>query len=161
MLENPTFWVAVSFFGFLAFLAYLKVPAMLASTLDARAVAIRSELDEARRLREDAEKLLADYKSKGAAAESEARVIIENARREAETIAVEARKALKETLERRTRLAEEKIQRAEVQAVSEVRSIVVERAVAAAEKVLRETNSAAQDAGAVAESIKHMRTRLG
>jgi F-type H+-transporting ATPase subunit b len=160
MLENPSFWVAVAFFMFVGFLIIKKVPSMVGGMLDERAAAIRSELDEAKRLREEAEKLLADYKAKGAAAEAEARVIIDNAKREAESVAVEARKSMKESLERRTKIAEEKIQRAEAQAVSEVRSIAVERAVSAAEKVIRESNTAQNDAGLVAKSIKDVQARL-
>jgi F-type H+-transporting ATPase subunit b len=161
MLDNPSFWVALSFLGFLLLLAYLKVPGMINKALDERAAQIRSDIDEARKLRENAEKLLADYKSKAVAAEEEARGIIENAKREAEAMAVEARKSLKEGLERRTRMAEEKIQRAEAQAVSEVRAMAVDRAVSTAERVIRDTHSSNQDQDLIAAGIKDVRARLG
>jgi F-type H+-transporting ATPase subunit b len=160
MFENPTFWVAASFFGFLLLLAYFKVPGMIAKVLDERAASIKVDIDEARKLRDNAEKLLADYKAKRAAAEEEARVIVENARREAEAMAVEARNALRESLDRRTRMAEDKIKRAETQAIAEVRALAVDRAVTAAEKVLQDTNTAANDAGFVAEGIKSVKARM-
>ena len=111
---------------------------MIAKVLDERAETIRKEIDEARRLREDAQKLLADYQQKHRSAGQEAEAIVEEARREAEAFAQETRAGLKDTLERRTKLAEDKIARAEAQAVDEVRAAAVEMAIAAAEKILRE-----------------------
>src|SRR5439155_105097 len=103
-----------------------------------RAEAIRKELDEARRLREAAQTLLADYQKKHRSVGQEAEAILALARREADTFAQETRVSLKETLERRTRLAEDKIARAEAQAVDEVRASAIDVALAAAEKILRE-----------------------
>ncbi|MEO1264666.1 MAG: F0F1 ATP synthase subunit B [Pseudomonadota bacterium] len=137
LFANPEFWVAMSFVAFLALLVYYGVPAMLGRALDSRAERIRKELDEARRLREEAQQLLADYKRKAAKAEDEARAIVDNAQQEAQALAAETRKALQDTLERRTRMAEEKIERAEAQAVSEVRAAAIERAVGAAERIIR------------------------
>ncbi len=118
---NPTFWVGVAFAILLGLMLRAKVLAMITKALDDRAVAIKTEIDEARRLREEAEKLLADYQKKHADAENEAKAIIDNARREAEALAAETRRSLKEGLERRTKVAEDKIARAEAQAVGEVR----------------------------------------
>ena len=136
------FWVAVAFVVFLAILVYYKVPALIAKALDERAEAIRKELDEARRLREEAQKLLADYQKKHRNVGQEADAIVEQARREAEAFAHETRACLKDTLERRTKLAEDKIARAEAQAVDEVRASAVEAAMAAAERILREKSPA-------------------
>mgnify|MGYP001350309184 CR=1 FL=1 len=86
--DNPAFWVGVSFFGFVGLLIYYKVPGMLGKALDERADRIRQELDEARRLREEAQALLADYQKKRAAAEDEAKAIVEQARREADALAL-------------------------------------------------------------------------
>src|SRR5262245_57557421 len=138
MLAMAEFWVAVAFVVFLAILVYYKVPALLAKTLDDRAEAIRKELDEARRLREEAQQLLEDYQRKHRNVGQETDAIVDVARREAEALAHETRVTLKETLERRTKLAEEKIARAEAQAVDEVRASAIDAAVAAAEKILRE-----------------------
>src|SRR5512145_52030 len=126
MLAMAEFWVAVAFVAFLLILAYYKVPALIAKALDDRADAIRKELDEARRLREEAQSLLADYQRKHRNAGQEAEAIVEQARREAEAFSAETRKALAETVERRRRQAEEKIARAEAQAVEDVRAAAVD-----------------------------------
>jgi F-type H+-transporting ATPase subunit b len=160
MLRTAEFWVAVSFVVFLAVLVYYKVPGLIAKALDDRAATIRKELDEARRLREEAQSLLADYHKKHRNAGQEAEAIIEQARREAEAYAHETRAALADTLERRTRQAEEKIARAEAQAVDEVRAAAVDMAMAAAEKILREKASGAAGAAIVDESIRNLKGRL-
>src|SRR6185295_18923042 len=147
MLRTAEFWVAVSFVGFLAILIYYKIPALLAKALDERAAAIRKELDEARRLRDEAQNLLNDYQKKYRNAGLEAESIIEQARGEAQAYAKETRGSLAESLERRTRQAEEKIARAEAQAVDEVRAAAVDTAMTAAERILREK---AQGAGGTA-----------
>jgi regulator of protease activity HflC (stomatin/prohibitin superfamily) len=94
MLQMAEFWVAVAFVAFVLILLYYKVPALIAKTLDERAAAIRKELDEARRLREEAQNLLADYQRKHRNAGQEAETIVEQARREAEAFAAETRKSL-------------------------------------------------------------------
>ena len=160
MFENPAFWVAVSFFGFVAMLVYLKVPRLVAKGLDDRAEAIRRELDEARRLRQEAENLLAEYQQKQRQADAEARSIIEQAHRDAETMKVESARSLKEQLERRAKIAEEKIARAEAQAVAEVRSAAVELATAAAEHVLKVQAQGATGQGLVDQAIRDLKGRL-
>ena len=157
---NPTFWVGVAFVILIGFMLRAKVPSMITKALDDRAAAIKSEIDEAKRLREEAEKLLADYKKKRVEAESEAQAIIENAKREAEALAAETRRSLKEGLERRTKVAEDKIARAEAQAVSEVRSTAVDVAMAAAEKLLAEKAGGATGAPLVDQAIRDLKARL-
>lgn len=137
MLQDPTFWVAVAFVGFIGLLVYYGVPGLVAKALDDRADQIRRDLDEARRLREDAQALLDEYQRKTRDADTEAKAIIDQARREAEALAGETRRNLTESLERRARLAEEKIARAEAQASSEVRAAAVDAAIAAAEKMIQ------------------------
>lgn len=160
MLSTPEFWVAVSFFAFLGVLAYFGVPAVVGKALDQRAESIRKELDDARRLREEAQQLLADYQRKGLEAEAEAKGIVDQARREAEALAAETRKTLQETLVRRTRLAEEKIARAEAQALGEVRSAAVDAAVKAAERVLQVKAQGATGDKLIADGIESVRKRL-
>jgi F-type H+-transporting ATPase subunit b len=156
----PEFWVAIAFVAFLAILAYYKVPAMLGKALDDRAAAIRTELDEARRLREEAQALLADYQRKHRNAGQEAEAIVEQARREAEAFATETRQTLAETLKRRSQHAEERIARAEAEAVEEVRTAAVDMAIAAAEKILREQATGAAGAQLIDESIRNLKGRL-
>ena len=160
MLQLAEFWVAVAFLAFLAILAYYKVPRLLAKALDDRAAAIRNELDEARRLREEAQALLADYQKKHRNAGQEAEAIVEQARREAEAFAAETRQSLAETLKRRGQHAEERIARAEAEAVDEVRTTAVDMAIAAAEKILREQAAGAAGAQLIDESIRGLKGRL-
>jgi F-type H+-transporting ATPase subunit b len=134
---NPVFWVMIAFIGFIALLIYYRVPGMIGKALDDRAAAIRTDLDEARRLRDEARALLADYQRKSREAEEETKTILEQAKREGEALAAETRKNLQESVERRTKMAEEKIERAEAQALSDVRTAAVESAIAAAEKILK------------------------
>jgi F-type H+-transporting ATPase subunit b len=160
MTRLAEFWVAVSFVAFLLIVLYYKVPQLVAKMLDERADGIRKEIDEARRLREDAQKLLADYQQKHRTAGQEAEAIVEQARREAEAFAQETRAGLKDTLERRTRLAEDKIARAEAQAVDEVRAAAVEMAIAAAEKILREKAAGTGGTALIDQSIRDLKGRL-
>jgi F-type H+-transporting ATPase subunit b len=160
MLQMAEFWVFVAFVAFLLVLVYYKVPKLVTKALDDRADAIRKELDEARRLREEARDLLADYKGRHRNVGREAEAIVEQARHEAEAFAHETRESLKEMLERRTRLAEEKIARAEAQAVDEVRASAIDLAVAAAEKILREKTAGAGGAQLIDQSIRDLKGRL-
>ena len=117
-------------------LGYLGVHRMLAKSLDDRAARIKAELDEARRLRDEAAQLLAEYQRKRQAAEGEAQDIIAGAKAEAERLAVEAKAKIEDFVARRTKMAETKIAQAEAQAAADVRSAAAEAAVAAAEKIL-------------------------
>lgn len=157
---EPLFWVLLSFIGFMALLAKFGVPALIGKTLDDRADGIRKELDEARKLREDAQALLADYQTKAREAENEARSIIEQAKLEAQALATESRKALGESLERRTKMAEEKIARAEAQAVSEVRATAVGSAMAAAEKILAARVPGSTGDTLISEAIRGLKGTL-
>lgn len=161
MLETAEFWAAMAFFLFIGILVYYGVPGLAAKRLDDRADAIRKELDEARRLREEAQQLLADYQLKRHEAAEEAKVIVEQARFEAEHLAAETRKTLEETLERRTTLAEEKIARAEAQALGEVRAAAVDAAIATAERILKAKTSGAAGARLLDQSIHDLKRKLG
>jgi F-type H+-transporting ATPase subunit b len=157
---SAEFWVAVAFFMFVGILLYMKVPGMITESLDQRAEAIRKELDQARRLREEAQDLLADYQQKQRRADDEAKAIIENAEREAMALKEQSEKALKESIERRSRMAEEKIARAEAQALNEVRGAVIEAATAAAEKVLAARVQGPVAGGLVEQSIRELKGKL-
>jgi F-type H+-transporting ATPase subunit b len=159
-LKNPEVWVLIAFLVFVGILLYVKVPAALAKGLDERAAAIAKELDEAKRLREEAQQILADYKRKTAAADAEAKAIVEEAKREAEAMAAETKKGLAESVERRTKLAEDKIARAEAQALSEVRATAVEAAIVAAERILKSKVSGEMGSQLIAESIRDLKSKL-
>ena len=158
--REPESWVAVSFVLFAGLLVYLKVPAMLARMLDERSAKIARELTEARKLREEAQSLLASYQKKRAEAEKDAADIIEQARKEAESYTAEARRKLAETLERRTKQAEQKIAQAEAAAIKEVRTVATDIAVAAASQLVGEAVKGAKGDGLVIESIAAVKRRL-
>lgn len=133
---GPEFWVAVSFAMFVALVLYLGVPGKVGKALDDRAASIRREIDEARRLRDEAQALLAEYQRRRQDASKEAEEIVAMARKEARFFAEETRKALSEQLARRAQAAEYKIARAEAQALSEIRGRAVDAAVAAAQTLI-------------------------
>ncbi|MGH6824245.1 F0F1 ATP synthase subunit B [Methyloceanibacter sp.] len=159
-ITEPEFWVAVSFFIFLGVLFYFGVHKKLASVLDARAAEIGKELDEARRLRNEAEKVLADYRRKEGEAANEAGSIVALAAKEAEIFAAETRKSVKEHFDRRMKLAEEKIARAEADAIREVRSVAVDAAIAAAQTLIAEKLTPDRAEKLVSESIDTLKSKL-
>jgi len=122
MFEDPELWVAVAFLIFLGILAYFGVPKMALSALDARSDRIKQALDEAHRLRSEAQAVLVQYQQKRAEAEKEAQAIIVSARVEAERLAGEAKGKVEEFIARRTKMAESKIAQAEAQALADVRA---------------------------------------
>ena len=160
MLTDPESWVAVAFVIFLGVLAYLGVHRKLLAGIDQRRDRIKAELDEARRLKEEAAALLAEYRRKQQGAEQEAAAIIANAKVEAERIAAEAKTKMEEFIARRTKMAEGKIGQAEAQAVADVRSAAAEAAVAAAEKILTDTAKGQVADGLIAQGIKDLKARL-
>lgn len=157
---SPTFWVAVAFAIFVAFIVWRRVPAMVAKALDGRAEKIKRELDDAKKLRDEAERLLAEYKKKHAEAANEADAILKQAAEEAKLFAREAEKRLAAALERLSKATGEKIAQAEANAVKEVRAAAVESAVKAAEAVLGERLKAGRNQGLLDEAIEDLDQRL-
>jgi len=135
LLSDAEFWVLIAV---VIFVAAVFKPAGRAITggLDARATRIRTELDEARRLREEAEKLVADYRAKELEAKADAETIVAHAQAEAERIAAQSARDLELALERRQRMAEERIAQAEAKALDEVRAAAIDVAIAAARDVI-------------------------
>jgi F-type H+-transporting ATPase subunit b len=135
-MQETENWVALGFILFIALLAYLGVHRKVTDSLDQRQARIKGELDEARRLKEEAQALLAEFQRKGREAEKEAEAIIAGAKAEAERIAGEAKVRMEDFVSRRTKMAEAKITQAEAQALADVRSAAADAAVSAAEKIL-------------------------
>jgi F-type H+-transporting ATPase subunit b len=133
------FWVAVAFVIFVGTLAYLGVHRQLVKSIDGRRERITAELDEARRLKSEAEALFATYQRKQHEAEQEAQAIIAGAEAEAKRLATEAEAKLEEFVARHTKMAEGKIAQAEAQALADVRSAAAEAAAAAAGTILSHT----------------------
>lgn len=153
-------WVALAFVVFLGILGYVGVPRLLSKSLDDRAARIKAELDEAKKLRDEAAALLADYKRKRGEAEGEAQEIIAGAKAEAERLAVEAKAKIEDFVARRTQMAETKIAQAEAQALTDVRGAAAEAAVAAAEKILAEEAKGKLAAELIAKGIDDVRKKL-
>ena len=135
ILHEAEFWVLVAAVIFVA-LVFKPVGRALTGGLDARAARIRNELDEARRLREEAERLVAEYRAKQQQAVAEAAAIVAHAIAEAERIAAQSSRDLELALERRQRMAEERIAQAEAKALDEVRSVAIDVAIGAAREVI-------------------------
>jgi F-type H+-transporting ATPase subunit b len=154
------FWVAVAFVILLAIFAKLGVHRTLLKSLDHRRERIVNELDEARRLKEEASALLAEYSAKRATAEREAQEIVENAKADAERLATEGKARLEDFITRRTKMAETKIAQAEAQAVADVRAAAADAAVAAAGKILSSTVTGQAAETLVNQGIAEVRQKL-
>lgn len=160
MALDNTFWALVALIIFLAVVVRLKVPGRLSEALTGRAARIRSELEEARRLREEAQVLLAEYQRKRRAAEEEAAGIVAAAKHDAEQLAAETARKMEEFVIRRTAIAEQKIAQAEAQALAEVKAGAVDVAVAAAERIVAERLTGTQAEALIDQSIAEIRQRL-
>ena len=137
LLRDPTFWTAIAFVIFIVAL-FKPVKKALMAGLDSRIEQIRAEVEEAQRLREEAQTLLASYQRKQREAAQEAEDIVKQAKEDAALHRAEARKSLEEMLRRQEALAIGKIAQAEAAAVQEVREVAIDLAIAATEKILAE-----------------------
>src|SRR3954451_3403362 len=160
MFAEAETWVAIAFLIFLGVLVYAGVPQMMLKALDDRARRVQAELDEARRLKEEAQKLLAQYQGKQRQAETEAAAIIESAKAEAQRIASDAKGKMEEFVARRTKMAETKIGQAEAQAVADVRAAAAEAAVTAAEQILTESVKGKVADDLIARGIGDVKAKL-
>jgi F-type H+-transporting ATPase subunit b len=160
LLHTPDFWVAVAFVLFIAIVWRAGAFGAIARALDERSARIRRDLDEARKLREEAEALVAEYRQRRSEAETEAAAIVSAAKTEAEDLTAEAEKRMQEFVARRTKLAETKIAQAEAQALADVRAAAADTAVRAAEQVLSETVKDKAADGLIAKAIKDVKARL-
>jgi len=160
MFAQPETWVAIAFVILLALFAWLGIHRTVLTALDHRAQRIKAELDDARRLKDEAAKLLADYQARRASAEREAQEIVTNARAEAERIAAEARTRMEDFVARRTKTAENKIALAEAQALADVRAAAAEAAVAAASTVLAQSVKGQVADDLLAKGIAEVKSKL-
>ena len=160
MQFDATFWSAVAFVILMGGFVYLGVHRKVAEALDHRAARIKAELDDARRLKDEAQKLVAEYRAKRESAVKEADEIIANAKAEAERLAAEARARMEDFVTRRTKMAEAKIAQAEAQALADVRAAAADAAVAAAAKVLSETVKGQTAETLLTQGISEVRQKL-
>jgi len=160
MFAQPETWVAIAFVILMVLFAYLGIHKTVLKALDHRAERIKAELDDARRLKDEASKLLAEYKTKRSSAEHEAAEIISNAKAEAERIAAEAKTTMADFVTRRTKTAEGKIALAEAQAIADVRSAAANAAVAAASTILSQSVKGSVADDLLTKGIAEVRAKL-
>ncbi len=159
-LHNTNFVVLLAFIVFIGVLIYFKVPGMIGGLLDKRADDIRSDLDEARALREEAQTLLASYERKQKEVAEQTAVIVEHAKRDAQEAADAAKVGLKATIERRLAAAEDQIKSAEDAAVKEVRDTAITVAIGAAKDLIAKNMTAAKGNALIEDAIKDVETKL-
>lgn len=157
---DPATWVSIFFFAFVGLLVWKKVPALIGDALDKRSTEIQDQLDQARKLREEAQHILADYQRKAREAEQEAEGIVAQAKKEAENFAKETRQKLEETLERRTKAADVKIAQAEANAVNEVRTAAIDAAIKASEELLAGQAKGDKGSELIKTSIAELKGRM-
>jgi F-type H+-transporting ATPase subunit b len=160
MFAEPEFWVAVGFVILMIVFVYVGVHRTVLTALDHRRDRIKAELDEASRLKDEAAKLLADYKARGATAEREAQEIVAAAKAEAERIAAEAKAKMEDFVVRRTKTAESKIALAEAQAIADVRSAAADAAVTAASSILAQSVKGSVADDLLVKGIAEVRQKL-
>ena len=160
LLADPETWVAIAFVILMGLFAYLGVHRTVLKALDHRAERIRNELEEAKRLKQEAAKVLADYKARRASAEREAEEIVTSAKAEAERIAADAKAKMEDFVARRTKAAESKIALAESQALADVRSAAADAAVQAAATVLSQSVKGSLGEDLVAKGIAEVGRKL-
>ena len=160
MFTEPEFWVAVAFVILMGVFAYFGIHRTVLKTLDHRSERIKAELDDAGRLKDEAAKLLAEYKARHASAEREAQDIVASAKAEAERIAAEARTKMEDFVVRRTKTAESKIALAEAQALADVRAAAAEAAVTAASTILSQSVKGPVADDLLAKGIAEVKAKL-
>ena len=160
MFFDPETWVAIAFLILMGVFAWLGVHRTVFTALDHRAERIKAELDDALRLREEAAKVLDEYKARRASAEREAQEIVANARTEAERIAAEAKTKMEDFVARRTKTAESKIAMAEAQALADVRAAAADAAVQAASTILSQSVKGSLADDLLAKGIAEVRQKL-
>lgn len=160
VLQDTSFWVGAAFLVVIAIFWRMGVHKMIASALDKRSQIIADELDHARKLREEAQELLAQYQRRQRETEDEAKGIIEQAKRDAQRLATESREKIAEQIQRRTKSAEERIARAEAQAIAEVRGQAADLAVMTAHEIIRKRMDQGAQAALIEKSISELRTKL-
>lgn len=157
---SAEFWVAVAFLLLMGVFGYFGVHRTILTALDHRRDRIQKELDDARRLKEEAAKLVAEYRARRASAEREAQDIVTSAKAEAERIAAEAKAKMEDFVARRTKTAESKIAQAETQAIADVRAAAAEAAVTAATSIMSQSVKGQIADDLISKGIKDVRDKL-
>ena len=157
--DDPTFWVAVAFFLTIA-LVGKKLVGTINGMLDDRAEGIKGQIEEATRLREEAQELLATFERKQHEAKKEAETIVERAKAEAQRIGKQAEADLEASLKRREKQAEDRIEQAKLKAMADVQNAAVEIAIEATRKVLAENLSTEQAGAMIDDAINNLSDKM-
>ena len=160
MFQDPTFWVLVAFIGFVGVLVYFKVPGMVTKGLDARAEKIKADLEDADALLKEAQDLLASYQKKQREAADEAQEIKARAKEEGKRIVENGRAQLEDSLQRREKLAMDRITQAEASALDEIRARTVDIALDATRDLLANNLSDHKANAMLDDAIKELPGRL-
>jgi F-type H+-transporting ATPase subunit b len=157
---NPGGWVALSMIVVIGIMIWKGVPRAIGRALDKKIASIRTQLDEAAKLRAEAEALKAEYEGRAAVARSEAADIVAHARAEAQAILAKAKEDTEQLVQRRARMAEDKIAAAERSAIAEVRAKAADAAVRAAAILITERHGADNDKALIDRTISGLGQRL-
>ena len=159
-MGSAEFWVAIAFLILMGVFGYFGVHRTILKALDNRSGRIKDELADARRLKEEAAKLVEEYRARRAAAERDAQDIIANAKAEAERVAAETKTKMEDFVARRTKSAETKIALAEAQALADVRAAAADAAVAAASQIMSQTIKGQAADDLLTKGIADVRAKL-
>jgi F-type H+-transporting ATPase subunit b len=160
LLQDAHFWEGIGLALLVAALIWLKVPGMALRALDDRAHRIQAQLDEATKLRQEAERLLADIKTQREAAEQHAVEIVKQAQEEAGRLAEDSKVKLEEQIKRRGEMAERRIALAESQAAAEVKAAAADLAAQTAEAVLAARLAAARSDPLIDAAVAQVAVKL-
>ncbi|MEM0928143.1 MAG: F0F1 ATP synthase subunit B [Pseudomonadota bacterium] len=160
ILLDTNLWVLVGFVIVIGILASQGVGKTIGNALSSRAKSIQDQLDEARSLREEAQKLLADYQKRQRDAEGEAEEIIAQAKADAKAMSADAKVKMEDQVARRTLAAQERIARAEAQALAEVRAQTADLAIEAASGIIKARTDASAQKGLLDRAITDIRGKL-
>jgi F-type H+-transporting ATPase subunit b len=156
---TPPAYIAVAMLVVIAMLIWKRVPGAIAGALDSKIALISEQLAEAESLRKEAEALKAEYEAKSATAEKERAALLERARHEAEEIVAKAKTDAEALIDRRTRMAEDKIAAEERTAVEQLRAVAADAAAKAAARLIAEHHDAGTDAKLVDQAIREIAGR--
>src|SRR5438105_5624056 len=156
---NPGGWVALAMLVVFAILLWKKVPGAIGRALDSKIALIRNQLAEAEALRNEAEALKAEYEAKSASVDQDRAALLERAKHEADEIVAKAKTDAEALIERRTRMAQDKIAAEERAAVDQLRSAAADAATRAARRLISERHDDVADEKLVDQAISQIARR--
>ena len=133
---DATFWVAISFIIFCLIIVYKKIPQVISNLLDSKINEIKSEIDNAKNLKHESEKLLQEYKSKIEEAHAERSQIINNEKRETEIFIKESEKKFEQLIENKKKSLEQKLDQMKIKAIKDIQNISNKIAIEAVKKII-------------------------